>query len=292
MTPSNFPMIMRCFGQEWFSKEISQSKRHPLVEIILVRNNFLNKIDELNVECRKESDKKKKIYIELGRKLFLYWANLANHIEKCLKILQDEKGIKKIIDDKLKNKDQFWPTLCELETATLFKEKFRSELEPSLGKDKPDLRTYLKNRWIYVETRGCFPKLQPGQPRFGKLPGERIGDIILTESKHFKNIPQDTPAILIIYKGTSDIDKIHSAPAALEGSPAYDVNGECFTRIKNEAISLYQKGTRVFSGVVVYERTVQNSSIKLRGNFCPNPYVDKTRVLSESEKKILRNLYK
>jgi hypothetical protein len=74
-----------------------------------------------------------------------------NHLENCLGDLIGKKGLEKLVQN-LKNANEFWSYLSEVEAAANLKEVGEIEIEPRFPDAKsPDLRVKIEEKWVYFE---------------------------------------------------------------------------------------------------------------------------------------------
>jgi hypothetical protein len=89
------------------------------------------KIESLTERFRNSKTPLEKTIIRWAIERSRYHLGILRHLESSLSILKDEKGIKNAIKH-LKNMEQFWSTLSEVEiAANLKRNSFEIELEPT-----------------------------------------------------------------------------------------------------------------------------------------------------------------
>jgi hypothetical protein len=151
-----YPTLKKFLGDEWFIETITSSrpKKHPLYQL---NDPFMLAILQ----------------------------NLNNDLEIVLHVIEEdpEKVEKrKRLEGKIKNIDEFYDVLSEIEWASYFKNMgFPVSIEPTLPSEGPDLKVRINDRDIYFEIKSLH--LSAEDRKEDKLRNEIIDRIKKVQSR-------------------------------------------------------------------------------------------------------------
>lgn len=294
MIEKRFPSIYQWMGKTWLSGKLSAPTGHPLVVSLATERDNRRKIREVREILQETSDLRRKVACVVALSQLGYSVDLAFHVERCLRIIKDKKGARKTIN-KLLDESQFLSALSEVEVSALFGQRYSIVLNPKVGRCELELKANISNREIYIEVFAASPRFTQGV--YSVDIGKRLTDVIIGETKHLKDIPEGTPVLLVVNKGTSEIDEIH-LQAALRGRPFYGLTirkdtGEVVSEgvgwKKEEAVGSYSEQAKKFSGVIVYRQVLGRDKIILQGEVLPMP--DSSAPFTDIEIRVLKDLF-
>ncbi|MEM3490001.1 MAG: hypothetical protein QXO75_10170 [Nitrososphaerota archaeon] len=298
----NYQSIRDFLGLEWFKeKERARNKTHPLLIFLSRVKIDLGEIEHLVNQLKNEKDELKKtlIYEEIIAKL--YAELFLSHLNYMLGLLKpDEQGTRHIRDG-LKNEEQFWQTISELEIATSFKTKYPTTIEPKIGNKRLDVHVKLDDKDILFEVINpeMYKPLRylSGVVNIKNRAKEKIAEEIDKQLKDLSDVIK-SPLILVIDISRSEID-YEDILSALEGSLALQVIFDKQThRVvaehavrSNDALSKEKPESKIVSAIIAYKRDVtKEGKIKLEGKIFQNPTA--SYPLHESTREIIaRNIF-
>ncbi|MEM3566823.1 MAG: hypothetical protein QXK18_08165 [Candidatus Bathyarchaeia archaeon] len=298
----NYQSIRDFLGLEWFKeKERARNKTHPLLIFLSRVKIDLGEIEHLVNQLKNEKDELKKTLIYEAIIAKLYAAAFLSHLNYMLGLLKpDEQGTRHIRDG-LKNEEQFWQTISELEIATSFKTKYPTTIEPKIGNKCLDVHVKLDDKDILFEVINpeMYKPLRylSGVVNIKNRAKEKIAEEIDKQLKDLSDVIK-SPLILVIDISRSEID-YEDILSALEGSLALQVIFDKQThRVvaehavrSNDALSKEKPESKIVSAIIAYKRDVtKEGKIKLEGKIFQNPTA--SYPLHESTREIIaRNIF-
>lgn len=298
----NYQSIRDFLGLEWFKeKERVKNKTHPFLIFLSRVEVDLGEIEHLVNQFKNEKDKLKQAFIYEAIINKLYSAAFLSHLNHRLGLLKlNEQGTKHIRDG-LKNEEQFWQTISELEIATSFNTKYPTTIEPKIGNKCLDVHVKLDGTNILFEVINpeMYKPLRylSGVINVKNRAKKKIAEEIDKQLKDLSDIIK-SPLILVIDISRSEID-YDDVLSALEGSLAlqlvfdrqtHRVVAERVVR-SDDALTKEKPETKVVSAVIAYKRNVaKEGKIKLEGKIVQNPTA--SYPLNENTKEIIiRNTF-
>ena len=214
---------------------------------------------------------------------------LLNHIEDILSYVDPMEPNVSTIKNGLKNVDQFWQTISEVEVISKFRNKYIIEIEPSIeviqnGKQlfkKPDLKATINSKIILIEV--ISPDMYAPLKYFGfaGIPN-RLRSKIYTEFKdHFLGLKVPNDIIIIVDTSRSEI-RYDSADEYLGGSYSLTMRLDKETRRvidtfpsrSEDSMDKLDPDTRSIIGIILYRRIFgTDKKIHLAGKVFTNENV-------------------
>jgi hypothetical protein len=258
-----FPGVVSFFKcSAWFAESIKKKKDpHPLT-LFLAR------------AALSERKKTKNDYPYL----------LMCDIEKCLgEFGKAESGIKHLRDG-MKNPDQFFQTLSELQIASRLKRRFPVDFEPKIGNKKLDIGVTIDNKDLLIE---IITLTMDSKLRYiglvADMPNKAKEKIVEEISKQLREVSlyTDNPIIMAIdITDAPDISSIDIVDA-IYGSTQLTLVSEkesrkiirTFPSRKDDSISDEPNEGKIISAVIVLRRvqSFSNNRIELTGELFVNP---------------------
>lgn len=238
--------------------------------------------------AKKEKDKNKQTVMTYRARDALCFFSLISHLDNCLaSIDKTEAGTKELRAKLLHEKDsQFRSAISEIEVISRLRRQFPltiAELAPikgGKGAKRPDIRIDVLGLPMHVEI------ITPGMAAVlrylggGGIPNRLVGMILNEFEKHFKDLSDDSPALIVVDMSHSEIDYL-SADSAMSGSLAFGVlwdpeSKQTVTEYPThakDAVSLIEPRTRRILGLIVYKRIItKEGRVVLRGKIVVNPF--------------------
>jgi hypothetical protein len=271
-----YPNIKTFFGEEWFNDKKNEKNDHPIIELLSIQN------------------------INIKTEAFLQYLDIVFSLFPV-----DYSGINKIKHN-IKEKEQFWETISELDIISKLKNIFPLTISPeiqiarngNLMKKQPDIEVKIGLGTILIEV--INPQMFPELYYFNNagIPNRLASKIYTEFNEHFKGqlINQDVVIAVDIERSEIDYD---SAEDYLEGSFQVTFQIESST---GKVISSYPSraadsmlmkdpDTKSIIGLILYQKIVGGDNrIHLKGRVFPNKLVlnsEREQILSELEKIIL-----
>jgi len=292
----NYPNIKEFIDEKWFDKKQKENnKTHPLL-IFLSRTPDFKKIKELKEKLTYTKEPLKQFALTVHIQNLLYPSAFLKHLDKMLSLIKrNEKGTKGLRKG-LADENKFWPTISEIETIYLLREKYgikNVEIEPEIKiNDSGNIVSkYLDCKVRTTHTSFLIEVVNPDlmdllkyNNRVVKIKNRAI-DIIYDEFKKKHRIKEamnihDNPLIFVMDIGRSEIDK-DFIESTFKGSPkmtlVFDKKirktvAKYPSRAKD---SLYYKdmSTSMIFGVLYYKREMNSQGeIYLCRSLVLNPY--------------------
>lgn len=259
-----YPAIRDFFGDNWFNKmNKERDKVHPLL-ICLSKQSPDQEMLSAEVKAfNEEADGSKRYLRSLRIENILRSSALLEYWEEMLCLIVSKSKKLKDLKDGLRNEDQFWETISEVEVISSFFEDYIVEIAPKLNEKKLDVKVELNEISLLVEV--INPKrFKPLQYLTGKTIGikNRARDKIFDEFKsHFKGMPiENSPIVIIINIARSEIN-YSSIEEYLVGTPQLtmlfdkeraEVVKSFPSRAKN-SMHLLEEKTDILSAVIPYK---------------------------------------
>lgn len=203
-----YPTIKEFLGEKWFKEKIGKKNNTHYLLFCLSSELDDNKIDEKTKLLKQEKDELRRYFIASGIKEMLRPIAFLQYLEGMLKAITRKSSKLKDLRNGLKNEDQFWETISEIEVISAFIEHYKTEIAPSLEKKKLDVKVDFNGERILIEV--IYPRMfKPAQYLTGKALGipNRARSLIYEEfKKHVKDIEtNDIPVVITINTGRSMI---------------------------------------------------------------------------------------
>ena len=272
---NEFPELK--FIEVWFRNEIeNKSSKHPIKNVY--RGYSIRKpkkIDEAIDILKNSSD----FYDQLWARMYIdhyYWGNaLLGYLNKIFNNLKDLQGFSNFITN-LKNAEQFWDTISEMEFNAYFNKRFSTTLEPKIFYEpdkhkKLDSKIKIDQRDILFEiiTPRMIEKTTSEKAEWIK---NRAKDKLLDKlDKQIKPLEEviTEPLIIVINGSYSELDKILVKDALL-GQSQFTVEKDKTTkevvdiylsRAKN-ALKNSRQQASIISAVLMYKRIIHSLGIE------------------------------
>ncbi|MEM1540363.1 MAG: hypothetical protein QXJ07_03150 [Candidatus Bathyarchaeia archaeon] len=297
-----YPLIRDFLGLDWFKeKERAKNKTHPLLIFLSRVELDLGEIEHLVNQLKNEKDKLKQAFIYEAIINKLYATAFLSHLNHMLGLLKPNEQGTKHIREGLKNEEQFWQTISELEIATSFKTKYPTTIEPKIGNKCLDVHVKLDDADILFEVINpeMYKPLRylSGVVNIKNRAKEKIAKEIDKQLKDLSDVIK-SPLVLVIDISRSEID-YEDILSTLEGSLAlqlvfdrqtHKVVAERLIR-SNDALTKEKPEAKIVSAVIAYKRNVtKEGKIKLEGKIFQNPTA--SYPLHENTKEIIaRNIF-
>ncbi len=280
-----FPNINR-----FISVSLKGGKLKPLPFLSLLgtdRCDYKEYVDRVK-DAKKEKNKNKQTVMIYQARDALYYYGLLSHLDNCLtSIRKTEYGTKELRAKLLhENENQFQSAISEIEVISRLRQQLPltiAEVAPTKegkGAKRPDIMVKVLGLPMHVEV--ITPEMAAVLRYLGGggIPNRLVGKILDEFEKHFKDLADDFPALIVADLSHSEIDYL-SADTAMSGSLAVSmlwdnksrqVVAEYPTRAK-DAISLRAPETSKLLGLIVYKRIItKEGHIILRGRCVINPF--------------------
>ena len=269
-----FPALLGLFGKEWIGRKERSGRAHPLLDALG------RKLPPEGSASGAES--KEWGALRLLRSLDLNLSSLkeAGH---------DVAGFV----EQLKNAEQFYSKVSELDFIMPFLHKCAFELEPKIGRKRLDIRLDTGGRPIYVEifSPEMLAKLTlfPGAHAVPSRVGRKILDKARDQLRELDGLGR--PAVLAIDVGRSEIS-CSEVEACLRGPlmgfMSVDQNGAMVETgsewVVDKSAHAQDPASDVISAVVCYEaRTLDDLTQRMKCKIIHNPYARVRLHDSETE---------
>jgi hypothetical protein len=279
-----YEMIRSFLGEKWFPKmEKEKNKTNPLLIFLSSEppneERFLREIGLLNKETDNWTRYIRYLRVQemLGSSAFLeYLENLISIVSQNNKLRELKSG--------LRNEDQFWETISELEVISSFMKNYHVEIAPKFNGKKLDAKVEINGRNLLIEV--INPNMfKPLRYLSGKaLSVKNIArDKIFDEFKrHLKEIEmqEDVPIVIVIDISRSLID-YDSVEDYLMGTAQLTMllNKEkgkvikTFSSRAEDSAHRLEARTDILSAVVCYKRYLgKDGNFHIEGKIIDNKY--------------------
>ena len=270
---NDYPAIQIFLGRKWFEKmKHEKNKTHPLLIFLARLKTDKIQVENLREKVKKEKDELMKIIIDEEIKSYLYSKSFLEHLNTMLiQFDPKEQGIRHIRNG-LRNEDQFWQTISELEIATPFKSKYPTIMQPKVDGVTLDAQIILNNTAILIEVISpeTYKPLQyvSGFVVLKNRAKRKIAEKIDCQLKKLLN-EIDCPLILAIDIGRSEIN-YEDITFSLEGSPVIEflINKETHQTIawlirSNDSLAFVKPEVKIISAIVAFKCIVDEKSGKI-----------------------------
>lgn len=276
-----FSHINRFFG-EWFKRE-EQIDDHPFLILLSDMSTSPETLEQLVKDYNDENYILKKSSRANRIRRYKYLQAILAHIDGCLeKFGTTEQGVKFI--RRLKQKDNFYQTLSQLEVAAFLKKACEVTLEKDVGGCPIDMECKLNNNNIIFEVTSIdmLLKLKYGymvvdiENKTKDTINKKLNEQV---SKYPENL--SLPIILVIDKTRSketdvgDLEDVLFGPLSVVVKSSYDSNFEepYLDRNPQNSVIYESKTAKRLSAIVLYEEYFceDDSTIRLKGNIFKNP---------------------
>ena len=196
-----YPTIKKLLGEKWFKQKIAEKDNTHYLLFCLSSELDDNKINKKAKLLNQEKDELRRHFIASGIKEMLRPIAFLEYLEEMLKAITNKSSKLKDLRNGLKNEDQFWATISEIEVISAFIEHYETEIAPSLEKKKLDVEVDFDGEKVLIEV--IYPRMfKPAQYLTGKTLGipNRARSLIYEEfKKHIKDIEtNDIPVVIAI----------------------------------------------------------------------------------------------
>lgn len=291
-------------GPRWFkAMRDEKNKTHPL--LILLSSEIP---DEKNlfkeVEAfKKETNEWKRYLRSLRLTDMLRPIAFLQYLEEMLQSIVSKTAKLRELRAGLKNEDQFWETISEIEVISSFIRDYDVEIAPSLNNKKLDLRVEFEGKDVLIEV--ISPNMfKPLRYLSGKAIGIRNrakGKIFDEYKAHLEDLEtrKDTPIVIVIDIGRSEIsyDFVEDyLMGTLQLTMLVDkkkgrVVKEYPSRADDSMHGL-ERGTNVLSAVICYKTVLgKDSRIHREGRIIPNAYA-KNPLTQDAAEKIKNSIFR
>jgi len=262
-----FPTIKSFLGGKWFNrKKQENNKTHPL--LIILSRDFPSD-EEIRKEMKtfeKEDNVERRYFIFQRIQNLLRPKAFLHHLETMLDLITSKSEKVKDLKNGLKNEDQFWHTVSEIEVVSLFMKEYAVEIAPAVDGKKLDVRVEIQETEMLLEVFDpqMFKPLRFLSGRAIGIPTNRAKNKIYYEfKKHLKgaHIKKNVPIIVAIDIGGTEIG-YDSVEDSLIGSlhlkilldkKTGKVVGQYPNRA-NDSLHFLDKETDMLSAIICYKR--------------------------------------
>ena len=300
----NYRAIRDFLGQKWFkSMEEEKNRTHPLLIFLSREPPSKEKVLEEAEAFHKEAEDWARYVRSLRIREMLWPSAFLKYLEEMLEIIVFKS--KKLRDLKagLRNEDQFWETLSEIEVISSFMRNYNVEIAPELSRKKLDAKVEIDESSLLFEV--INPNMfKPLRYLTGKAIGikNRARDKIYDEFKHHIRrieIKENIPIVIVIDIGRSEIS-YDFVEDYLLGTRQLTM---LFDKEKGKAIKTFpsramdymhalEKGTDVLSAVICYKRYFgKEANFHIEGRVMLNAYA-KNGLSLDITKKMERALFR
>lgn len=280
-----YSTIRDFFGRRWFkTMREEKSNTHPLLILLSSEvpdtKKLLKEVESFKKEVNEWNRYLKSLRIRdmVRPTVFLEYLDemLYSIVSKTAKLRELRAG--------LKNEDQFWETISEIEVISSFIKDYNVEIAPKLNNKKLDLKVEFdgEDALIEVISPNMFKPLRYLSGRAIGIRNRARGKIFDEYKAHLKDLEtkEDTPIVIVIDIGRSEIS-YDFVEDYLMGTLQLTM---LFDKEKGRAIKEYpsragdsmhslEKGTDVFSVVICYKTVLgKDSKFHKEGRIMPNPY--------------------
>lgn len=295
-----FPNLAGMLGSNWFEGQLEGAMRHPLISILSSARVSRRQVRKLATQFGRETDPLRRVFLADAIENQFYPSAFLADLNWALGMFQrTEQGMRRIVGG-LRNKDEFFQTLSELQLAARLKTEFPVVLQHRVGNIPVDIKVTIGNQDYLIEVLGAESELRMKYVRTVLSLGNRAKDKILEKvDEQLKHVAEKTTLPLILAIDRSRSLQIDDADVqdALEGSVAMrfvldKVKGELLGAHpirKQDSVSDQNPETALLSGVLLVKEFVDGRTfeVRLRGKFYPNPRA--TRPLGQDATKSLEN---
>lgn len=212
-----------------------------------------------------------------------YWGSaLFEYLNKCFSKLSIQPRFKKLINN-LKNREQFWATISEIEFNAYFAGRYKLELEPKIGTKFLDSKIRFGKRHTYFEVF---------TPELAKELKER--DVVLAlrpraKGKFLDKLDRQllaiknkirSPLVLVINASYSEFDEL-DIESVLLGEPIINIvsdkktgKTEVFESREKNSLVEARPGASCISAILFYRRHIRPWGIEFRKNLSINEKAD------------------
>ena len=197
-------------GEKWLKEmERRNNKTHPLLTYLSHSKLDYEEIERQIQLLREETEPFRRYFRASLIRNILHYEAFLRHLDGLLeKISPLEKGASNLKDG-LRNENEFWQTVSEIEIVGALRERYKVEIEPEVNGKHLDLKVWLDHKEILIEVINP-DKFKP--LRFltsAVLVPNRAREKIYDEFKrHLEPIKDkiNLPVIIVLDVGRSEID--------------------------------------------------------------------------------------
>lgn len=279
-----FPTIYDFFGGKWFTRmEKERNQFHPLLACLSIPSPDPKEFSAEVKAFNEETDGLKRHLRSLKIKNMISPLAFLEYLEEMLWLIVSKSKKLKDLRAGLRNEDQFWETISEVEVVSSFIRDYTVEIAPELNGKKLDVKVELNEVCLLVEV--ISPNMfKPLRYLTGKAIGikNRARDKIFDEFKtHFKGMKiEDSPIVIVIDILRSEIN-YSSIEEYLKGTSQLTMlfakeSGELVRSIPSRAedsMHLLEEKTDILSGIIPYKTFLgKDSKFHREGKVMLNPY--------------------
>ncbi len=269
-----FPMLTNMLGRKWFDDEIKRVRRpHTLLILLAKASVSPKKVNQLTQQLTNETNKLGKAFLAEAILNEFYPFALLSHISSALGAFKpDEQGMPNLIR-RLKNEDEFFQTLSELEIAACLRKKFPVTLQYKVGNNPVDIKVTIDGKDFLVEVLDLDRSMKLKFVRSIISMNNRAKDKVLEKlNEQIAKYAEKTasPIILAINNSKAGTDQ-KEVMDSLEGSMVVHFvsknKGEeiatYVTRAKDSISDKSEWGKHI-SGIIVVKRDFDSKDMKIK----------------------------
>ena len=280
----SFPNLVKAFGPSWFNAQLGKATSHPLIPILSGAKVSGKLIKSLSTQLNRARDPAVRALIANGIQGQYYAFAFLADLDWALSMFnRTEQGMPGIIE-RLKNSDEFYQTLSEIQLAARIKRKYPVVLQYKVGGRPVDIKATVEGTELLIEVFGGDTGLVLKYIRtvvgIGNRAKKKAVEKIDGQLKHVA-AKTSLPIVLAIDRSRSyDIDEL-DVEAALEGSQGIRFlfntqTGEAIEAypVRNkDAISDENADAKNLSGILVMKKDMDAKApkVKLFGRLYMNP---------------------
>jgi hypothetical protein len=281
-----FPVFKKFFGEKWFDrKKQENNKTHPV--LIILSRDFPSDEEILKgmKTFEKETNAQRKYFARQRIQNMLRPIAFLQHLETMINLVLSKTKKIKDLRTGLKNENQFWHTLSEMEVISLFMKEYPVEIAPRVGRKKLDVQVEIQGTKMLIEVIDpqMFKPLRFLSGRAIGIPTNRAKNKIHHEiKKHLKGVHLDknVPIIIAIDIGGTEIG-YDSVEESLDGSVNFKIlldkkTGdvvESYPHRANDSLHHLDNQTDILSAVICYQRVLgSDMRYHFEGKILPNKH--------------------
>ena len=299
----NYRTIHDFLGARWFkTMREEKNKTHPLLISLSSESPDEKKLLKEVKAFKKETNEWKRYLRSLRIRDMLRPTAFLEYLEEMLHSIVSKAVKLRELKAGLRNEDQFWETISEIEVTSSFINDYNVEIAPKVNSKKLDLRVEFDGEEIFIEviSPNMFKPLRYLSGKAMGIKNRARGKIFDEFKSHLKDLKtqRNVPIVIVIDIGRSEIsyDFVEDyLMGTLQLTMLIDkekgrVVDEYPSRADDSMHGL-EKGTDILSAVICYKTTFgKDSKFHREGRIIHNAYA-KNRLSKNAIEKIKNALF-
>jgi hypothetical protein len=299
----NYPAIRDFLGERWLRNMATEKNQmHPLLIMLSREPPSKERLEKEVQELSARSDVWERYVKSLRIREMLLPFAFSGYLEDMLGIIVSKTNELRDLKANLRNEDQFWETVSEIEVVSSFIRDYSVEIAPKLDGKRLDAKIQVNGNNLFVEVINpeMFKPLRYLSGKAFDLENRARGKIYDEFKHHLQGLAttEEIPVVIVVDIGRSEIDYdfvedylLGTLQLTLLIGKEKGTVAETSSRAK-DYMHILEQGTDVLSAVICYKRYFgKDAKFHTEGRIIPNQHA-KNPLKAEVVGKIERALFR